>query len=89
MAANDPGVPPLGALYPAAGENEKETDVSNSGNGVDAGLGKGAAKGVEEVVAPDQFDEHYETSKREIWSYYAYYIGNNGLTLFSKTFRKV
>lgn len=34
-------------------------------------------------VAPDQFDPRWETDKWEIWSYYAYYIGNNGLTLFN------
>ena len=34
-------------------------------------------------VAPDQFDPKWETDKFEIWSYYAYYIGNNGLTLFN------
>jgi hypothetical protein len=34
-------------------------------------------------VAPDQFDPKWETDKLEIWSYYAYYIGNNGLTLFN------
>lgn len=34
-------------------------------------------------VAPDQFDPRYETTKWEIWSYYAYYVGNNGLTLFN------
>jgi MFS-type transporter involved in bile tolerance (Atg22 family) len=34
-------------------------------------------------IAPDQFDPRYETSKWEIWSYYCYYIGNNGLTLFN------
>jgi MFS-type transporter involved in bile tolerance (Atg22 family) len=34
-------------------------------------------------VAPDQFDPRYETSKAEIWGYYTYYIGNNGLTLFN------
>lgn len=35
------------------------------------------------LVAPDQFDPAYETSKYEIWAYYAYYIGNNGLSLFN------
>ncbi|KAH8691428.1 putative autophagy protein [Talaromyces proteolyticus] len=35
------------------------------------------------VIAPDQFDDKYRTSKKEIWAYYAYYIGNNGLTLFN------
>jgi hypothetical protein len=34
-------------------------------------------------IAPDQFDPRYETTKWEIWAYYAYYIGNNGLTLFN------
>ncbi|KAF2419907.1 UMF1 family MFS transporter [Tothia fuscella] len=34
-------------------------------------------------IAPDQFDPRYETTKWEIWSYYCYYIGNNGLTLFN------
>lgn len=37
----------------------------------------------EQAVAPDQFDPRYETNKYEIWSYYSYYIGNNGLTLFN------
>ena len=37
----------------------------------------------ERPVAPDQFDPKYETSKWEIWAYYAYYVGNNGLTLFN------
>ena len=30
-------------------------------------------------VAPDQFDPKYETTKWEIWAYYSYYIGNNGM----------
>lgn len=34
-------------------------------------------------VAPDQFDPNFETSKAEIWSYYTYYVGNNGLALFN------
>lgn len=37
----------------------------------------------EQPVAPDQFDPKYETTRWEIWSYYAYYIGDNGLTLFN------
>ncbi|KAJ5273243.1 hypothetical protein N7478_008368 [Penicillium angulare] len=36
-----------------------------------------------ENIVPDQFDENYRTSKREIWAYYSYYIGNNGLSLFN------
>jgi len=34
-------------------------------------------------IAPDQFDPKYQASKWEIWSYYLYYVGNNGLTLFN------
>ncbi|KAL8970359.1 MAG: hypothetical protein Q9183_001559 [Haloplaca sp. 2 TL-2023] len=34
-------------------------------------------------VAPDQFDPVFETSRKEIWAYYAYYVGDNGLTLFN------
>ena len=37
----------------------------------------------EQPIAPDQFDPKYETSRGEVWAYYAYYIGNNGLTLFN------
>ncbi len=37
----------------------------------------------ERPVAPDQFDPKYGTTRWEIWAYYAYYIGNNGLTLFN------
>ncbi|KAL4818969.1 autophagy-related protein 22-like protein [Aspergillus spinulosporus] len=38
---------------------------------------------VERPTAPDQFDESYRTTRLEIWAYYAYYIGNNGLSLFN------
>ncbi|KAH6673698.1 putative autophagy protein [Halenospora varia] len=34
-------------------------------------------------IAPDQFDPKWEADKYEIWAYYSYYIGNNGLTLFN------
>ena len=33
----------------------------------------------ERLAAPDQFIQGYETSKWELWSYYAYYVGNTGL----------
>ncbi|KAJ5651257.1 uncharacterized protein N7484_004980 [Penicillium longicatenatum] len=36
-----------------------------------------------ENVAPDHFDEKYRTTRMEIWAYYSYYIGNNGLSLFN------
>ncbi|PYI08205.1 autophagy protein [Aspergillus sclerotiicarbonarius CBS 121057] len=40
---------------------------------------------VEQRVAPDQIDDKYRTTRWEIWAYYAYYIGNNGLSLFIDT----
>jgi MFS-type transporter involved in bile tolerance (Atg22 family) len=71
MASNDPGLAQMGANAedPAKGDIKKDRDGSM----------------VEEnrPVAPDQFDEKYQTSKWEIWAYYSYYIGNNGLTLFN------
>ena len=67
MASNDPGY----AVMPAA-EDSKKGAVEESSSGSD-----------EQPIAPDQFDPQYETSKWEIWAYYAYYIGNNGLTLFN------
>ncbi|EAW14001.1 MFS transporter [Aspergillus clavatus NRRL 1] len=39
--------------------------------------------GPEQLIAPDQFDERFRTTRWEIWAYYAYYIGNNGLSLFN------
>ena len=42
-----------------------------------------AGSAEERPVAPDQFDPEYETTRWEIWAYYAYYVGNNGLTLFN------
>lgn len=72
MAANDPGFAPLATVEkddPLKGAYEKEED--------------GTIIEDERPVAPDQFDERFETTKKEIWAYYAYYIGNNGLTLFN------
>ncbi|KAI9045842.1 MFS transporter [Aspergillus affinis] len=40
-------------------------------------------KDVEPRIAPDHFDQDYRTTRWEIWAYYAYYIGNNGLSLFN------
>ncbi|KAL4996944.1 autophagy-related protein 22-like protein [Aspergillus recurvatus] len=37
----------------------------------------------EQPTVPDQFDESHRTTRLEIWAYYAYYIGNNGLSLFN------
>ncbi|KAA6412710.1 MAG: MFS general substrate transporter [Lasallia pustulata] len=67
MAANDPGFAPM----PMAEDPLK------------GGIEVDGIPTEEHPVAPDQFDPKYETSKWEIWAYYAYYIGNNGLTLFN------
>ncbi|PLB47951.1 autophagy-related protein Atg22B1 [Aspergillus steynii IBT 23096] len=40
-------------------------------------------KDVEQRIPPDHFDSAYRTTRWEIWAYYAYYIGNNGLSLFN------
>ena len=42
-----------------------------------------SSEDADQPIAPDQFDPQYETSRWEIWAYYAYYVGNNGLTLFN------
>lgn len=34
-------------------------------------------------VAPDQFNPKLETDEWEIWAYYSYYIGDNGLGGFN------
>lgn len=55
MAANDPGLAPVGALA----EDPSKGAVGVPGDG-------------DVPVAPDQFDEQYETTKKEIWAYYRY-----------------
>ena len=67
MAAPDPGF----AVMPAA-EDPKQDVCENDDAASD-----------EQPVAPDQFEVQYETTKWEIWAYYLYYIGDNGLTLFN------
>ena len=67
MASADPGF----AAMPLAEDPQK------------GGIEQEGLAGDERPVAPDQFDPKYETSRWEIWAYYAYYIGNNGLTLFN------
>jgi hypothetical protein len=57
------------AYDPTKGDVEKEPD--------------GTLVEEDRPVAPDQFDEKFLTTKYEIWAYYCYYIGNNGLTLFN------
>ena len=67
MAANDPGFASM-----IITEDPKK-----------GGIEEEDEAGSEQPVAPDQFDPNFETSRWEIWAYYAYYIGNNGLTLFN------
>lgn len=67
MASNDPGF----AVMPTAEDPKK------------GGIEEKDIQGDQQSIAPDQFDPKYETSKWETWAYYAYYIGNNGLTLFN------
>ena len=70
MSVADPGLVPVAANAVDAKGANTERDLSITRNDV-------------LHVAPDQFDPHYETTKWEIWAYYAYYLGNNGLTLFN------
>lgn len=67
MATNDPGF----AAMPIAEDPQS------------GGIDKDSDTSDEQPLAPDQFNPKYETSRWEIWAYYAYYIGNNGLTLFN------
>lgn len=68
MAAPDPGF----VIIPSAEDPQKGGVVGSSQDSSD-----------ELPVAPDQFEPQYETSRWDIWAYYSYYIGNNGLTLFN------
>lgn len=72
MAANDPGL----AQVAASAEDPHKDAVLESQTGT-------AVVTQDRLNAPDRFDPRFETSRWEIWSYYAYYVGNNGLTLFN------
>ena len=66
MAANDPGIVVVEPLDPAKGVIDFPDDEK---------LESPERIRTEEntPVAPDQFDPRWETSKWEIWAYYAYY----------------
>ncbi|KAL4870046.1 hypothetical protein BDV12DRAFT_208111 [Aspergillus spectabilis] len=66
----------MAILTPAAHEDKKTQDP------VVQDIPDTEAQG-EQPAAPDQFDEKYRTTRSEIWAYYSYYIGNNGLSLFN------
>ena len=54
---------------------ERPPVASRKDRGLEDGLN-------EQPVAPDQFLEGFEANRREIWSYYAYIAGNNGMGPF-------
>ena len=63
MSTPNPGLAQMGALA----EDPRKGSVAEAKDGT--------IVEDERPVAPDQFDEKYETSKIEIWAYYSYYIG--------------
>lgn len=67
MPANDPGF----GMMPMAEDREKNN------------LDEKDLPVADQPVAPDQFDPQWETSKTEIFAYYAYYVGDCGLSLFN------
>ena len=67
---------------PLADDKKRSSEPLNSTD-PEYGVATADEEDGDHPIAPDQFDPKYETSKWEIWSYYAYYIGNNGLTLFN------
>lgn len=69
MASNDVGPAPV--LVGTSGDDAIRDDVevrNSKGSIVEADA---------KPVAPDQFEEKYETGRFELWAYYSYYIGNN------------
>ena len=64
---------PREAMTPQSCPSQSSTDVDSEGL-LDTPDGP---------KAPDHFEKRYETSKYEIWAYYAYFMGNSGLTLFN------
>lgn len=69
MASNDVGPAPV--LVGVSGDDAIRGSVevrTTKGSIVEADA---------KPVAPDQFEDKYETGKYELWAYYSYYIGNN------------
>lgn len=65
MAANDPGLAP--AANPAEDPTKGAVEIDKDGHVSDD----------ERLVAPDQFDERYQTGKWEIWAYCALAFDND------------
>jgi len=72
MASNDLGPAPELVGTPATADDaiRGDAEVRSTGKGSVVELNA-------KPVAPDQFDDRYETGKYELWAYYSYYIGNN------------
>jgi len=72
MASNDLGPAPVLKDTPATADDairgDAEVRSTTKGSVVELDA---------KPVAPDQFDDRYETGKYELWAYYSYYIGNN------------
>lgn len=77
MASNDLGPAPVLKDTPATADDaiRGDAEVRSTGKGSVVELNA-------KPVAPDQFDDRYETGKYELWAYYSYYIGNN-VSLFA------
>ena len=71
MASADPGF----AMMPEAEDAEKGAEFPEEAQR----SGSLDIQTSDHPVAPDQFDPKWETSKHEIWAYYAYYIGVRGI----------
>jgi len=72
MASNDLGPAPVLVGTPATVDDAIRGDAE-----VRRGSKGSVVELVAKPVAPDQFDEKYETGRYELWAYYSYYIGNN------------
>lgn len=77
MASNDPGLAPFAANAddPRRGGVPEKEPISPTNDEI--------LVTEDRPIPPDQCDPQLETSRWEIWSYYAYYVGNNGLSLFN------
>lgn len=69
MATADPGL----ALATAPAEDPPKTSAFAST----------AIDDSDRPIAPDQFDPKYTADRLEIWSYYSYYMGDNGTGPFN------
>jgi hypothetical protein len=71
MASNDLGPAPVLVSTPANADDAIRGDA-------EVRTTKGSVVELDaKPVAPDQFEDRYETGKYELWAYYSYYIGNN------------